>query len=128
MSNAAASLEPDRDQLEIFTEALFRYAGQNGFVSIRAFYEGDGSKPFRISPAALTGGFEFLVDVAEDVARRAAVLSASYSAHRSRCLATKIAPARKTLREDSHLPWSAISTRLPPAFGSRRFSVPQPLS
>ena len=66
-------LEPDRDQIEIFTEALFRYAGKQGFVSVRAFHEDRGAKAvFRISPTPLTGGLKFLVDVAEDDARRAA--------------------------------------------------------
>jgi hypothetical protein len=65
-------LEPDRDQIEVFVEALFRHAGTEGFVSIRAFVDDGGNKSFRISPAAMTGGFKFLVDVAEDDARRAA--------------------------------------------------------
>ena len=65
-------LEPNRDQIEIFTEALFRYAKQ-GFVSVRAFYEDGGAKAvFRISATPLTGGLKFLIDVAEDDARRAA--------------------------------------------------------
>ena len=65
--------QPDRDQIEIFTEALFRYAGKQGFVSVRAFHEDRGAKAvFRISPTPLTGGLKFLVDVAEDDARRAA--------------------------------------------------------
>jgi AAA domain len=65
-------LEPSRDQLEIFVDALFRHAGKEGFVSPRAFYEDDSAKPFRINPASLVGGLRFLVDVAEDDARRAA--------------------------------------------------------
>jgi hypothetical protein len=65
-------LEPDRNQLEIFVDALFRHAGNEGFVSLRAFYEDDASKPFRISPTSLRGGLKFLIDVAEDDARRAA--------------------------------------------------------
>ena len=72
MDATRQALEPDRDQLEVFAEALFRYAGQQGFVSLRAFYEDDAGKPFRISPTPLAGGFKFLIDVAEDVARRAA--------------------------------------------------------
>ena len=35
-------LEPDRDQIELFTDAVFRHAGAAGFV---AFYE-DDDKPF----------------------------------------------------------------------------------
>jgi hypothetical protein len=65
-------LEPDRDQLEIFTEALFRHAGKEGFLSLRAFFEDDAGKPFRITPTSLAGGLKFVVDVAEDDARRAA--------------------------------------------------------
>ena len=65
-------LEPNRDQLEIFTDALFRHADKRGFVSLRAFYEDDAAKPFRINLTALSGGLRFLVDVAEDDARRAA--------------------------------------------------------
>jgi RecA-family ATPase len=64
-------LEPDRDQLEIFVEALFRRAGDKGFVAVRSFYEG-ADKPFRLSTAKLSGGLRFLIEVAEDDARRAA--------------------------------------------------------
>jgi AAA domain len=65
-------LEPDRDQIEIFADAMFRHAAPAGIVSVRAFYEDDSSKPFRITPAALCGGLKFLMDIAEDDARRAA--------------------------------------------------------
>jgi RecA-family ATPase len=65
-------LEPDRGQLEGFVDALFRHAGKDGFVSLRAFHEDDSAKPFRISPTSLAGGLKFLLDVAEDDARRAA--------------------------------------------------------
>ena len=64
-------LEPDRDQLEIFVDALFRRAGDKGFVAVRSFHEG-ADKPFRLSAANLSGGLRFLIDVAEDDARRAA--------------------------------------------------------
>jgi hypothetical protein len=64
--------EPDRDQTEIFVEALFRYATPQGFVSLRAFTEDDDKKPFRITPTSLTGGLKFLIDAAMDDARRAA--------------------------------------------------------
>jgi hypothetical protein len=64
-------LEPDRDQLEIFVEALLRYAGHDGFVSVRSFYE-DNNQKFRISPVSMKGGLRFLIEVAEDDARRAA--------------------------------------------------------
>lgn len=69
-------LEPDRSQLEIFTEALFRYAPAGGYVSLRAFYDEDqkkDEKPFRITPVQLNGnGLRFLWEAAEDDARRAA--------------------------------------------------------
>ena len=55
----------------MFVDALFRYAGDKGFVAVRSFYEG-ADKPFRLSTAKLSGGLQFLVDVAEDDARRAA--------------------------------------------------------
>ncbi len=66
-------LEPDRDQLEIFVDAIFRHVGGEGFVSIRSFLESESKASFRVSPVRLNGqGFHFLVDVAEDDARRAA--------------------------------------------------------
>jgi AAA domain-containing protein len=65
-------LEPDRDLIEIFVDALFRHAGREGFVSLRAFYEDDSAKPFRITPTALAGGLRHVIDAAEDDARRAA--------------------------------------------------------
>jgi hypothetical protein len=65
-------LTPDRGQIEMFVDGLFRHAGPQGFVSVRAFLEGNSTKPFRISAAKLTGGLRFLVDVAEDDAYRAA--------------------------------------------------------
>jgi hypothetical protein len=64
-------LEPDRDQLEMFINALFRHAGSRGYVSLRAFYE-DETKPFRISPVPLTGGLPFVIERAFDDAHRAA--------------------------------------------------------
>jgi RecA-family ATPase len=66
------TLEPDRDQIEIFLDALLRYRGSDGFLSFRAFYEDDSTKPFRITPASLKADFKFLADIAEDDARRAA--------------------------------------------------------
>src|SRR5258708_28640548 len=40
-------LEPNLDQIEIFSDALFRHAG-DGWVSLRAFEERDGAKPYFI--------------------------------------------------------------------------------
>lgn len=70
---AQTLLEPDRNQIEIFTQAIFRHA-KAGFVSLRAFLE-DQDKTFRISAveiSKLNGNLKFLIDVAEDDARRAA--------------------------------------------------------
>jgi hypothetical protein len=64
--------EPDREQIEAFVDAIFRHATTKGFVAVRSFYEDEDLKPARISGTALTGGLPFLVDVAEDDARRAA--------------------------------------------------------
>jgi AAA domain len=65
-------IEPDRDQIEIFVNALFRYAGSEGYASVRSFIEGDKNQVFRISPAPMKGGLRHLIDIAEDDARRAA--------------------------------------------------------
>ncbi len=65
-------LEPDRGQLATFINALFKYAGTRGYASIRAFYENEHNKSFRISSALLNGGLSNIVDVAVATARRAA--------------------------------------------------------
>ena len=68
------SLEPDRNQLEIFVEALFRHCSGDGIVSLRTFFE-DGDEndpPYRITAIPLKGGLNFLIDAALDDARRAA--------------------------------------------------------
>jgi AAA domain len=65
-------MQPDRSQIEMFVDGMFRHASPQGFVSVRAFLEGNSTKPFRISSAKLSGGLRFLVDVAEDDAYRAA--------------------------------------------------------
>jgi hypothetical protein len=64
-------LEPDRAQIEKFVEAIFKHAGTEGFIAIRAFHQ-EGNKAFRFTPTALSGGLTFVIDVAEDDARRAA--------------------------------------------------------
>jgi hypothetical protein len=64
-------LEPDRDQIEIFTEALFRHAS-NGFISVRAFHDDGSNKVFDIAAVPVSAGLRYLFDVAEDKARRAA--------------------------------------------------------
>jgi putative DNA primase/helicase len=65
-------LEPDRDQIEIFADAMLRHAGDAGFISLRAFLEDDSGKSFRITPISRKGNFRFLMDAVVDDARRAA--------------------------------------------------------
>jgi hypothetical protein len=67
-------LEPDSAQIELFVNVMFRRAaGARGFVSVRAFYEDRGGKDaFRISTAPVKDGLANLIEVAIDVARRAA--------------------------------------------------------
>jgi hypothetical protein len=65
-------LEPDRNQIEIFVEGLLRHCGKDGVVSLRAFYENGSKDSFRITPIPLKGGLRFLMDAAQDDARRAA--------------------------------------------------------
>ena len=94
--------EPDRDQLEIFVEAIFRHAGGKGWVSFRSFFENNNAKPFRLSPTSLEGGFKFVVDVAEMTpGARPITLKKSSFVHRLPCSATRIARERKTSRSAS---------------------------
>ena len=64
-------LEPGRYQIEIFVDALFRHVGNESYIAIRSFHE-NNDKAFRLSTTSLAGGLGFIVDVAEDDARRAA--------------------------------------------------------
>ena len=65
-------LEPDRDQLEIYFESLFRHRGTVGYVSMRSFlHNNEVLKPIRSVPID-KANWAFLVDVAVDQARRAA--------------------------------------------------------
>jgi hypothetical protein len=64
--------DPDPDQIEKFTDALFRHARPGGFVSLRAFYETDSTKPFRIIPVAIGDSLRLLNDEAVINARLAA--------------------------------------------------------
>ena len=66
-----APLEPDRGLIETFVNALFPHAGTEGYISLRAFTEGNNKK-FRFTPTALGGGLPFVIGAAEDDARRAA--------------------------------------------------------
>ena len=64
-------LEPNRDQIEIFVDAIFRHA-QAGFVSLRAFAEGSNNV-FRKTPIrVISNNLKFLCDAVVDDARRAA--------------------------------------------------------
>jgi Protein of unknown function (DUF3987) len=66
-------LEPDREQLDAFVNAVFKHAGTEGFVSLGAFIENDDTgKPFRISGAPLKRGLKVVCKAAADDARRAA--------------------------------------------------------
>jgi hypothetical protein len=67
-------LEPDRDQIEIFVDALFRHAGEGGgYVSLRSFLTNNKVlKPIRAVMMNGNGSLIKLIDVAEDLARRAA--------------------------------------------------------
>jgi hypothetical protein len=70
----AKLLEPNRDQIEIFVDAIFRHARGPGFVSLRAFYEDDSSGKAFITPVQFHGDrrLAFLIDRAIDGARAAA--------------------------------------------------------
>jgi hypothetical protein len=68
-------LEPDRDQIEIFVDALFRHAGEGGYVSLRSFlFNNKVLKPIRavVMNGNGNGSLIELINVAEDLARRAA--------------------------------------------------------
>jgi hypothetical protein len=64
-------LTPDRDQIEIFVDALFRHVGTQGFVSLRSFYEDDSRTPI-IHPMSLTDGLAPIMERAERDAIQAA--------------------------------------------------------
>jgi hypothetical protein len=70
--NAHTQLPPDRDMLAKFSAAMFKHAGTEGYVSLRAFYEDDSTKPFRITPTSMKGGLPHLIEAVEDDANRAA--------------------------------------------------------
>lgn len=67
-------LEPDRDQLEKFLDALLRYRGEDGYLSMRAFLHDNkplNSNLWTVRLGARTGS-RHVLDVAFDVAYRAA--------------------------------------------------------
>jgi hypothetical protein len=70
-SNGWTPLEPDAEQLQLFINALFSRAS-DGVVSFRTFADNGGNEVLRISPTPVAGGLDFIAEVAEDDARRAA--------------------------------------------------------
>ena len=72
MSPREGYLEPDRDQLAIFVEALFPYASEGGTVSLRGFYDDKRSGTFGRYPVTLDGaGIEPVVRKAVKLATEA---------------------------------------------------------
>ena len=66
-------MKPDRGDLGRFVDALFRYAEEGSFVSLRAFSEHKrGVPPVKIEAVAVNGDLTKLVDRAEIVAALAA--------------------------------------------------------
>ena len=68
------TLEPNGSQLEIFLDAVLRYLGDEGYLSLRAFFH--SNKPLhsnlwtaRLGPKT---GSRHVIDIAVDLARRAA--------------------------------------------------------
>jgi hypothetical protein len=76
-SASGFSLEPDERQIKAFVDAILRHGNSlSGFISIRSFYDRGEKKQgvARISLVQMISGrgFDFLVEVAVDDARRAA--------------------------------------------------------
>lgn len=67
-------LAADRDQIEQFVGALFRYVTEGTFVSLRAFDDHNrGAGPFAITPVTIdAGGLSALTDAATGLANRCA--------------------------------------------------------
>jgi hypothetical protein len=65
------TLEPDRDQIEIFFDALFRHSGREGYASLRAFSHDNKPLASKIWKTPLAD-YRHVIDVAVDMARRAA--------------------------------------------------------
>ena len=59
-------LEPDREQLTWFVQALFKHATLGNWVSLRSFRDkGEkNQKPFNVTPHQLNGNFDILIDKA----------------------------------------------------------------
>ncbi len=69
--NATAPLSADTDQIQRFVDALFRYADERGFVSLRAFYD-DANEVYDIRAHRLTADTQRLVAAAAAFATEAA--------------------------------------------------------
>ena len=65
-------MKPDRDQIEKFVRALFKYATSGNWVALRAFRDGGGGPPLHIPAVKLNGKFEQLIDAAYRGAKQAA--------------------------------------------------------
>jgi hypothetical protein len=68
----AGPLEPDRNQIEIFIDALFRQVGTSGYVSLRSFYDDRNKEPLHNVPVPLSSGLKTLFATAVTVATSAA--------------------------------------------------------
>src|SRR6516165_6248878 len=66
------ALEPDRNQIEIFAESLFRHTGKDGYISLRMFLEGDDREAKGIVGVPLVAGFSALCERATSMAGKAA--------------------------------------------------------
>src|SRR5688500_6563188 len=77
----SAQLEPDRDQIERFVNALFMHAGEGGTVSLRVFFDDELAKKrkeraYKIRPVKLNGdGREPVIDLAARLAQEAGELT-----------------------------------------------------
>ena len=69
--NAAAPLQADHDEIQRFVNALFIYADQGSFVSLRSFYD-DENKVFAIEGHCLTDNRDELTNAAVNHATQAA--------------------------------------------------------
>jgi hypothetical protein len=63
------NLQPDRKQIEIFVDALFRHATPGSYVSLRSFTDDD--KVFSITPVRLTDGHALIDEACNEAARAA---------------------------------------------------------
>jgi hypothetical protein len=66
----------DRKQIKTFVEAIFRHAGTNGYVSLRAFTDNASNKIFQIQGVNLEDGLKPVIAAAIEAATKAANHSA----------------------------------------------------